>query len=165
MQSIYRVEKNKDRPYVMLNKQFLNDERLTWKAKGILAYLLSLPDDWKIYEEEVGEHSRDGIDSLRTAIKELISSGYISRETLRNEKGQMQGYSYCVYEVPTETGKPKNGKSNTTNKDITNNNIVSKGKHHRRKIDGSLTEYQAKVVIEAANIERYLTGKRCEYEL
>ena len=41
----------------------------------------------------------------------------------------------------------------------------SKSKYHRKKKDGSLTEYQAKAVIEAANIERHLNQKRCEYEL
>ena len=107
--SMFRIVKNKDNPYVMLNKEPLNDERLSWKAKGILAYLLSLPDDWQIYEEEVQRHSKDGLDSLNTGIKELIENGYIERLRSRDEKGRLRGYEYSVHEVSTKTGFSKVG--------------------------------------------------------
>lgn len=134
--TIFRVCKNKDNPYVMLNKTCINDVRLSWKAKGILGYLLSLPDDWQIYQTELVKHSADGIKSLASGLKELENYGYLKKEYLRNEKGQFIGYNYSVYEVPTETpkaenGKTENGKRHTTNnKDIpitdgTNNNITN----------------------------------------
>lgn len=148
--AVFRIQKNKENPYVMLNKEFLNDETLSWKAKGMLAYLLSLPDDWKIYEEEIATHSKDGIKATRSGIKELITSGYIHREQLR-ENGKFKGYGYCVYESPTvmpkqengdnitvmpksENGKSKNGKqenrkrhttnNDSTNIDLSNNKLV-----------------------------------------
>lgn len=132
-QTMFRVCKNKDNPYVMLHRGFLNDERLSWKAKGILAYLLSLPDDWQIYENELINHSIDGRKSLSSGIKELINFGYIYREKTRNEKGQFIGYTYCVFEVSTESpfsdlGKSSLGKSATTNNEsipITDNKSVS----------------------------------------
>ena len=83
-QAIYRVAKDKNNPYVMINKALLKDEGLSWKAKGILSYLLSLPDDWQIYESELQNHASDGIDSLRSGIQELIQHGYIHRKR-RNE--------------------------------------------------------------------------------
>jgi len=118
--TMFRVCKDKDNPYVMLNKKFLNDTKLSWKAKGILAYLLSLPDDWQVYEDEIVKHSADGRDSTRSGIKELTDRGYIDRERIRDEKGMMRGYNYSVYEVPDHIGKPDNGESNTTNNDLTN---------------------------------------------
>jgi hypothetical protein len=54
--AVFRIQKDKENPYVILNKQFLHEPILTAKAKGILAYLLSLPDDWKIYESELIKH-------------------------------------------------------------------------------------------------------------
>lgn len=42
--SIMRVEKNKD--YTIMNRTALNDKRLSWKAKGTMAYMLSMPDDF-----------------------------------------------------------------------------------------------------------------------
>jgi DNA-binding Lrp family transcriptional regulator len=129
-QAMFRVNKDKNNPYVMLNKGLLNDERLSWKAKGILSYLLSLPDDWQIYELEVQKHSVDGIDSLKTGIKELIKNGYIKREQIRNDKGHFIGYEYQVYEVSTESGKSNDGESNngeshTTNNDLSNNDLTN----------------------------------------
>lgn len=131
----FRIQKNKENPYVMINKEFLEDEKLSAKAKGILAYLLSLPDDWQIYEEELVKHFKDGIDSLRTGIKELVNIGYIERVRIRDEKGMLRAYDYSVYEVPihmgkskvgeSKIGKPKVGKSNATNIDFTNKNLTN----------------------------------------
>lgn len=127
--SIFRVTKNKDNPYLMMNKHGVENPDLSWKAKGILAYLLSLPDDWQIYEKELVEHAADGKDSLGSGIQELIKAGYIERKRRRNEKGQLKDYEYRVYEVPAYTGfskvgKTKVGKTATTNMDLTNINLT-----------------------------------------
>lgn len=144
--STFRVCKNKDNPYVMINKGILNDENLSWKAKGILSYLLSLPDDWQIYEEELAQHSKDGIDSLNSGIKELIEYGYIERKRMRDKNGRLGAYEYCVYEVSTytgfskigktKTGKTKAGKSGTTNNKVTNNNLTN-NKEKEKTIPGA----------------------------
>jgi len=127
---IFRVKKDNENPYVMMNKTFLNDERLTAKGKGILSYLLSLPDDWQIHEEEITKHFADGVKSIRAGIKELIKLEYITRKQHRKEKGQFSSYEYCVYEVPTvmpfrEGGKWECRKRHTTNNDLTNNNYIN----------------------------------------
>ena len=89
------------KPICNINK--LKDTNLSWKAKGLLAYLLSLPDDWQIYESEIVKHAKDGIDSTRTAIKELIDAGYIERQRVRDEKGRLS----TVYESPIHIGFSK----------------------------------------------------------
>ena len=77
--AIVRVIKDKSNPYVLLNKTCLSDDRLSWKAKGLHSYLLSLPDDWKIYTEDLKNRSKDGKDAIRSAINELIDLGYIKQ--------------------------------------------------------------------------------------
>lgn len=62
--------------FTILSNEFLRDENLSLKAKGLLAYILSLPDDWKIYFEEIEKHHKDGKASLRTAWKDLEVNGY-----------------------------------------------------------------------------------------
>lgn len=119
---IMRVVKDRNNPFVMINKEFLNNNKLSWKAKGILTYLLSLPDDWQIYESELLKHSTDGSSSLKSGMKELIESGYIERVQIRNNRGHFIGYSYCVYEVPTEMRKSTIGNSDTGKPPTTNNN-------------------------------------------
>lgn len=98
--TIIRKEHNKLNPYAQISRKTLQDKNLSWKAKGLLAYLLSLPGDWQIYQSELPAHSLDGIKSTRTAFKELIVSGYISGNRKRNEKGLYLGYEYIVHESP-----------------------------------------------------------------
>ena len=169
-QSIFRIQKDSNNPYVMVNKELLNNTELSWKAKGLLTYLLSLPDNWKIYEDEIVKHAKDGKDSLKSAIKELITHGYIERERIRNSSGQLKGYSYCVYEIPSQSGKSNDGnsikgKSATTNNNYTDIDINNNENNYMgsRSIDTcpSLTfeKYKSQYLIESdaiGGIEYYL---------
>ena len=44
--------------------------------------------------------SRDGIDSVRSAIKELEHHGYVQRNIVRNEYGMFTDTEYIIREVP-----------------------------------------------------------------
>ncbi|MBW3491817.1 DnaD domain-containing protein [Bacillus sp. FDAARGOS_1420] len=94
----FRVSKSKN--YTTINNTGLRDERLSWKSKGILAYILSLPDDWVFYMEEISTHAKDGIDSLRVGMKELKKFGYVRRFPVKNEKGKITNWETIIYEVP-----------------------------------------------------------------
>jgi len=109
--TIMRVAKNKDNPYLMLNKTSIQDSKLSWKAKGLHAYLLSLPDDWKIYVEELTKHAKDGKDSTKATINELEKMGYISKNKLRDGSGRFKGYEYIIFEVSTEVIEPTSPKA------------------------------------------------------
>lgn len=136
--SVFRVVKDKENPYVLMNKTFLNDINLSWKAKGLLAYILSLPDDWQLYETELVKHSKDGKDSLKSAIKELIDQGYIHRgDRIRNEKGHVTGYDYKVFEIPNHDGKSVVGKSNAGESNVgkpANTNIITELNNNKNNI-------------------------------
>ena len=121
-QSMFRVSKDKDNPYVMINKEFLNDINLSLKAKGLLTYLLSLPDDWQIYESELVQHHKDGRDSLKSAIKELMNNHYIKRSRIRDNEGHLKCYEYRVYETSYHNGLSNVGETNIGKSVTTNNN-------------------------------------------
>lgn len=128
--AVFRVYKESGN-FVTVHKSFIHDDNLSWKAKGILLYLLSRPDDWQIYETELVRHSTDGLSGLKTGIKELEKVGYIQRTRKRDDKGRLKEYEYAVYEKPshirfsnvgkTYIGKTNVGKSHTTNNNSTNN--------------------------------------------
>lgn len=82
---IVRVSKKTN--YVVLDKGFLQDKGLSWKAKGLLSYMLSLPDDWEFYLDELEQHATDGMSSLRSGFKELQERGYVSRNRTRQDDG------------------------------------------------------------------------------
>jgi hypothetical protein len=127
--SIIRKGKNKENPYVMASKVWVNDDRLSLQARGLMIYILSKPDDWQIYEKELLKHMPNGKDSLSSTMKELIQLGYIERNKIRDAKGTFRGYEYSIYEESNQSGKPDfglsdNGKSATTNNNLTNNDLT-----------------------------------------
>jgi hypothetical protein len=54
-------------------------------------------------------YKTDGESSVSSGISELISEGFLTREAIRNERGQMKGYRYTVHAQPIEktTIEPK----------------------------------------------------------
>ncbi len=100
MAETYFIRHSKQRDYTVMNNTFLRDDKLSWKAKGLFAYILSLPEDWKIYLNELQTHATDGETSLRSAIKELTDNGYIVQKRLKDDKGRWASYVYQIIENP-----------------------------------------------------------------
>lgn len=98
---IIRVQKNRANPYVMINKQLLENPDLSWKAKGLLAYLLSKPDNWQIRIYNLIKQSRDGEKSVRSGLRELEDHLYIQRFPVFTEHG-INHWESIVYETPFE---------------------------------------------------------------
>jgi uncharacterized phage protein (TIGR02220 family) len=101
--AIFRVRKNAN--YVVMNRTALDDKRLSWKAKGILAYMLSMPDDWVFYTQELCNHAKCGKDGLRSGLQELKQAGYLKRYPVK-ENGKIVAWETIVLEVP-ETDFPQ----------------------------------------------------------
>ncbi len=98
--TIYRVVKSAENPYVMIDKRPVDNPALSFKAKGILTYLMSRPDGWEVSVADLINHSTDGEDSVRSGLKELRDAGHMKYTKMRN-KGRITGWLIEVYEVPT----------------------------------------------------------------
>ena len=98
--TIIRIMKDRTNPYVILNKDFLNNEALSWKAKGLLAYILSKPDDWRLMIADLIKKGSDGRESVYSGIRELIQAGYIIKDKERTKEGRFNRMAYTVYEKP-----------------------------------------------------------------
>lgn len=97
-----RVEKSKD--YTTLSNRALDDDKLSLKAVGLLTFMLRLPDDWDFTLEWLAKRHKDGLSSVRSAMKELEEAGYVSRgNQRRGEGGVFQGADYIVRECPELT--------------------------------------------------------------
>ncbi|NSM28286.1 hypothetical protein HRD95_06815, partial [Enterococcus faecalis] len=116
--------------FTQIRNEAVRDKKLSWKARGILVYLASLPPDWKIYKSEVMTHSKDKKDSFNSGWKELIRRGYIRGFNNRN-RGKFSGYTWIVTDNPVrgipesdfpDSDKSQYGKSATTNTYNTNTN-------------------------------------------
>ncbi len=105
--SIIRVSKDKKHPYFLMNKTGINDKRLSFKAKGLLAYLISKPDNWYINYHDLCSVSVNGIKSVRSAVNELVSTGYMVRSQMRKQDGKFTYYDFTVYEFPQPPRLPQ----------------------------------------------------------
>ncbi len=141
-QTIIRVQKNRN--FSVISNVHLNDTRLSWKAKGLLTYLLSRPDDWTLITEYLVKQSKDGRDATLAGINELVASDYIKKSKLRDKKGIIRGVEYLVVENPgvpeaestetgpshpepdfPDTGKPDTGKPDTGNPTLLNTEVTN----------------------------------------
>lgn len=100
-----RTEKNRNNPYVMINKTALDDEKLSWKAKGIWCYLMSKPDGWKCQVEDLKKHSKDGTDSVKAGLRELREHGYMIKRPIKNDKNIIIEWEEILFEVPADEAK------------------------------------------------------------
>lgn len=138
--SIIRAAKNSDNPFVMIQRAIFENPELSWKAKGLLGYLLSRPDNWSVRVADLVNRSTDGRDACYSALKELGDAGYITKHESESEGGRFAGFDYVVHESPvgksagsepspvgksarSPVGKSVSGKSDTNNKEVTNNEL------------------------------------------
>ena len=96
--AIYRVERTKN--YTVMSNYHLKDRELSLKAKGLLSMILSLPDEWNYTLRGLAAISKEGVDAIGSAVRELEKAGYIIRRQLRGEKGRISDTEYTIYEQP-----------------------------------------------------------------
>lgn len=94
--TVFRVEKNAN--YTVMSNEHLRNRDLSLKAKGLLSQMLSLPDEWDYSLEGLSRINREGVDAIRTGIRELEEHGYLERRRLRDGSGRLAGTEYVVHE-------------------------------------------------------------------
>lgn len=110
--TIFRTCHDVNNPYVILNKQFLRNPDLSAKAKGILAYLLSCPDNWETRTDNLIAVMRDGRDSILAGLRELEDGGYFEKKAVRDvDTGRILYWVKNVYETPQVFEATKHQKS------------------------------------------------------
>ena len=96
--AVFRVEKTRD--FTVMSNHHLRNKNLSLRAKGLLSVMLSLPEEWDYTLKGLAHISKEGVDAIRSAIKELEKFGYIERHRKRNKKGQLKTSEYIIHELP-----------------------------------------------------------------
>lgn len=89
----------KQRNYSVIDNTILRDPNLSFKARGVAAYLLSQPDDWQINERHLANQSPDGETAIRSGLKELEKAGYLHRRKGQDEQGRFR-WEAVLHEHP-----------------------------------------------------------------
>jgi hypothetical protein len=102
-----------DEGWVPISNAAVRDHRLSWRARGLLAELLSYPDGWKTTIDQLvllgklADGHAEGRDAMRTAMNELVQAGYVIRTKTKDEESGQFSSSFTVSDGPTQgTEKP-----------------------------------------------------------
>ena len=117
--SVFRI--NKTQNYTVMSNHHFKEKKMSLKAKGLLSLMLSLPDDWDYSISGLATLSKDGKDSIMSALSELEKFGYLTRTRLTDEKGRFAGVEYNIFEIP-QPKNPISEKPNSANENSENPN-------------------------------------------
>jgi hypothetical protein len=117
-----KYRRHKKDNYTCIDNHVFRDDSLSMKAKGLLAQIYSLPDDWEYSVKGLTLLFSDGKDAVNNALQELIDHGYIIRTQRINKSGKFDGYEYDIYETPqTEKAEKPITENPSTDNPITDN--------------------------------------------
>lgn len=88
------------RHYTVIADASLRDQRLSFRATGVLAYLLSLPDGSEISGRRLAGVKSEGRDAILKALDELASAGYLHRDRYQAGAGRWNT-AVTVRELPS----------------------------------------------------------------
>ncbi|WP_329581963.1 helix-turn-helix domain-containing protein [Kitasatospora sp. NBC_01250] len=101
-----RVHRNAHvRNFTVLPNSLLQDRRLTYTARGLLADLLSRPDGWREDGRAMADSSQQGRGAIRKALKELTDAGYYQVVKLRLPDGTIRSEAH-VFDTPQRPDLP-----------------------------------------------------------
>lgn len=98
--TIERAPKDRDNPYGMLRRAAFDGSTLTFDERGLLAYILMKPDNWKANIKDLMREGGIGREKVYKIINGLIAKGYAKREEVRGERGRFLGINTKFHEMP-----------------------------------------------------------------
>ena len=99
--SIIKVSRHEPGEFTIMATAPLEKEpRLSWKAKGLWAYLMCKPEGWQVWIGDLVKRSKDGESAVRSGLDELLALGYAKREQVKDDDGRFGPVEWTVYERP-----------------------------------------------------------------
>ena len=142
--AVFKIEKQKN--YTVMSNYHLQDRNLSYKAKGLLSFMLSLPEDWDYSLNGLVAVSKESKKAIRNILSELINKGYVVREQGRGEKGYYK-YDYIIREIPVnvlEKDHPDTQKGDAVKGDTEKGTQINTNKENTKeqidKIDKTINE-------------------------
>ena len=107
--AVFRVERTSN--YTVMSNYHLRDKTISFKAKGLLSMMLSLPENWDYTLAGLARISLEGKDAVRATIVELEKAGYIQRRQTTDKAGKFGSNEYIIREYPASHEPPPEGPS------------------------------------------------------
>lgn len=78
---IFRSPKSTDHPFTRIDNSLLTDSSLSYAARGVMGYLLSKPDNWRLIKKDLINNSPAGDSAVTNILNELMEAGYVQKKT------------------------------------------------------------------------------------
>jgi len=92
-----RIERN----FTQISNDLITNKDLSLEERGLLVYILSLPNDWHLYKNSLPDRTGEKPGTIDRIFKSLQSKGYILSRQVKNATGQFVGWEHIVYESLT----------------------------------------------------------------
>ena len=91
--------------FTIIPNEILRDKNMTFAEKGLLSYLLSLPDNWDIRVSVIAETFGETERGILKLLRGLIEMGYCKRVAIRKD-GRLAGQHYVITDVANDFSAP-----------------------------------------------------------
>ena len=106
------VKSGRKESFTVLYNSMITDKRLSLKAKGLFAVMMSRPEGWEFSVSGLAAFAGVGKDSIRTTLAELEEVGYLLRSQAHDSGGKFAGNIYVLQDIaPPLSGNTDNGKN------------------------------------------------------
>jgi hypothetical protein len=110
--------------FTQIHNEFLRNPNVSWKAKGLLCAIMSLPDEWVVKKTTLSQFSSDGRDATIRAFNELQKNGYVIQlnKYSKDDKGRFTSIVYLISDKPITENQNTDNKEQINNEEL--NNVV-----------------------------------------
>jgi hypothetical protein len=133
---IFRGKLHFESQFTQIHNAWIRDPNISYKAKGLLTYLLSHEVGYTITIGQIIRESGDGKQAVRSALEELIKAGYLETQRTTDERGYNAGLAYFIKD-PTipKSENPTLDNPTLDNQTALENNLTKKTTKQEKPID------------------------------
>ena len=113
---IIRAKHNKD--FTQINNAALREKGLSLRARGLLAYMLSFPDEWAFSVNSLSENCGETRYAILASIAELRREGFLRISQSHTSDGKFNEVTYFVFEKKSFAVSEKNEKNENAKNNI-----------------------------------------------
>jgi DNA-binding IclR family transcriptional regulator len=93
--------------YTVISNIPIRETSLSAEALGVLLYLYSQPDNWRLSHHDLMRRFDIGRDKAYAIIAELLEAGYAVRQGLRAPNGRIIGWEYVISDQPQQSSRAR----------------------------------------------------------
>ena len=139
---IFRGKLEFENQFTQIHNAWVRDPKLSYKAKGLLTYLLSHEVGYTITISQIIRESGDGRQAVRSALDELIEIGYLETQRTTDRRGYNAGLAYFIKDPKNPKGEnPTLDNPTLDNRTAKENNLTKNKNKEDKDINNSFNEF------------------------